>query len=72
MSKNKEIEKEYVDRLKEYAEKINFSSYFDSMATLSEKEHKMLVEGYKKDLQSAYDEDLEQADLYDLLLMEKD
>ena len=71
MSKNKEIEKEYVEKLSEYAEKKDFSTYFDSMATLSEKEHKMLLEGYKNAKISKAFIEFEFADLYDLNFMER-
>ena len=73
MSKKKDFQAEYAEELKEYGEKLNFSSNFSTSATLSYKEHKMLVEGYKRDrfhLSKEYME-LEVADLSDFLSLER-
>ena len=73
MSKKKDFKSEYADELKEYGEKLNISSNFSGSATLSYKEHKMLVEGYKRDkfyLSKEYKE-LETADLSDFLSWER-
>ena len=73
MSNKKENIKKYEDKLKEYAEKLNFSSNFSMAATLSEEEHKMLIEGYKCDKfykTNAFAE-FETADLSDYFIWER-
>jgi len=71
MSRNKEKLSQYVKELKEYAEKLKFSTNFVGSVTLASKEHKMLIEGYKsKKLSKSYNE-LEIADLTDYFLLER-
>lgn len=73
MSRKNESAAKYAEKLKEYAEKLNFSTYFSTCATLSLEEHKMLVEGYKdsKFHESKEFVEFERADLFDYMLLER-
>ena len=71
MSRNQETIVEYAEELKQYAEKLKFSSNFVRSVTLTPKEHKMLIEGYKSDKLSKKYKDLESADLTDYFLWER-
>ena len=71
MSKNTLILKKYEEMLKEYDEKLNISSIFGTSVTLSCKEHKMLLEGYKHSRISEEFLENEKADLSDFMLWER-
>ena len=73
MSRKIENQKKYEEELGEYAEKLKFSSNFETCVTLSAEEHKMLIDSYKKgkfQKSSEYNL-LERADLEDYLKMER-
>ena len=73
MSDKQENIKKYEEKLKEYAEKLDFSSNFSASETLSKEEHKMLIEGYKSDKFYKTNEflELEKADLSDYSFWER-
>lgn len=73
MSNNKETEKIYAKKLSQYAEKLNFSTIFDCVETLSQEEHKMLVEGNKSNSYFSTQEfrEFERADLIDFFNLER-
>lgn len=71
MAKKGKNEEKNIIASKEIEEKESFSSNFSSVETLSLKEHKMLVEGYKSlSLNEEYFK-LEQADLADYMFWER-
>ena len=73
MSRKIENQKKYEEELKEYAEKANFSSNFETCVTMTAEEHKMLIDSYKKGkFQKDKDYQLfERADLEDYFKMER-
>lgn len=71
MTKKERKEAKNILTSKEIEEKESFSSNFSSVETLSLKEHKMLVEGYKSlSLDEEYFK-LEQTDLADYMFWER-
>ena len=73
MSRKIENQKKYEEELGEYAEKLKFSSNFETCVTLSAEEHKMLIDSYKKGkFQKSADYRLfERADLVDYFVVER-
>ena len=73
MLRNSDNFEKYAESLRKYAKELEKTSNFGMCDTLSLKEHKMLVEGYKKsiDIQGKQYCELEIADLSDFMLWER-